>query len=172
MMFRAALVAMSLAACSDEVSPPVIVDATVDRVDAAADVAPDLAVSCESFDAGAQAGTFVEAQRLLTRRCAAGTACHGPNGQGLLNLMSTTLYDDLVRHPASQVPALSRVDPGHPERSYLWMKMEGCFTQLPGCADRAGPCGQQMPTLSPISEGFTLAEAAPVYAWIVAGAPR
>lgn len=173
MILRAALLASVLAACSDGDAPPAPVDATtVDRPDAADEAGLDVQIDCAAFDAGAQAGSFAEVQRFFNRRCAAGTACHGHNGQGMLDLASATLYDDLVRRPAAEFPALPRVDPGHPERSFLWMKMDGCFTELPGCADRTGPCGQQMPTLSPISEGFTLPEAAPVYAWIAAGAPR
>ena len=36
---------------------------------------------------------------------------------------------------------ISTVDvaPGHPERSVLWLKLDGCFEQLPGCSDAARP---------------------------------
>lgn len=132
-----------------------------------------MSIDCgpEGIDAAGPA-TFAEVQTLFVRRCAAGSACHGEGGQGSLTLLGDAVYDDLVDHPSAAFPGLPRVTPGHPERSFLWLKLDGCYTQLPGCSDASRPCGEPMPPLSPISEGFTLAEAGVLYAWIADGAPR
>ena len=137
--------------------------------------ATDAAVTVDCGPEGADVGraaTFADVEALFGRRCAAGSACHGPGGQGSLVLMGDGIYDALVEHPSVSFPSLPRVAPGHPERSLLWLKLDGCFEQLPGCSDATRPCGELMPPLSPISEGFTLSEADVLYAWIAAGAPR
>ena len=158
----AAALALALAGCGDSASPP---DAA--PVDVVVDCTADL-----TSDAAVPDPTFANVQAFFTRRCAAGASCHGAGGQGSLTLLGPSLYADLVGHPSAGFPALPRVTPGLPERSFLWLKIDGCFAQLPGCSDPNGPCGRPMPTLSPISEGFVPAEAAVVRAWIVAGAPR
>ena len=158
----AAALTATLVGCGDS-TPPNGSDAAVDVVvDCAADFSSDAAVP---------AATFTNVQAFFTRRCAAGAACHGAGGQGNLTLLGASLYGDLVGRSSAGFPALPRVTPGLPERSYLWLKISGCFTQLPGCSDPS-VCGRQMPTLSPISEGFALSEAAVVHAWILAGAPH
>lgn len=164
--FVLALVAAFIAGCSDDVPTA---DATVD---AAADV--DLTVHCDAdlpADASSPEPTFANVRSFFLRRCAAGAACHGPGGQGGLALTGASLHADLVGHPSRMFPVLPRVAPGNPDRSFLWLKVTGCFAQLPGCRAPGGTCGDPMPTLSPISEGFSLPEAAVVRAWIVAGAP-
>lgn len=135
-------------------------------------VAPP-SVDCgpEGADVGRPA-TFADVEALFVRRCAAGSACHGPGGQGSLSLVGPDVYDALVAHPAAAYPALPRVTPGHPEQSFLWLKLDGCYRDLPGCSDVDRPCGEPMPPLSPISEGFSLQEADVLRAWIVEGAPR
>lgn len=150
-----------LAACSDPTPTPV--DATVP-------ISVDCSVPTQAD--GAATPTFTDVRAFFTRRCAAGAACHGPGGRGDLVLTGDNIYADLVGHPSLAYPSVDRVVPGHPERSFLWLKIDGCFRQLPRCADTSGPCGAAMPTLSPISEGFQLSEATLVYAWIAAGAPR
>ncbi len=150
-----------LAACSDP--PPTPVDATVP-------IAVDCSVPTQAD--GAATPTFTEVRAFFTRRCAAGAACHGPGGRGDLVLTGDNIYTDLVGRRALAYPSIERVTAGHPERSFLWLKINGCYRQLPGCSEMGGPCGDPMPTLSPISEGFELSEATLVYAWIAAGAPR
>lgn len=165
--------AASVAGCSDPTPTPPV-DATVDTHDATADVPLDLTVRCDvefPADASTAAPTFANVRSFFMRRCAAGAACHGPGGQGNLSLIGTNLYSDLVGHPSELFPALPRVDPSHLERSFLWLKVAGCYTQLPGCQMPGGTCGDPMPTLSPISEGFELHEAAVLRAWIETGAP-
>jgi len=140
------------------------------HVVATPDAAVDLDCGIESGDAGV-APTFAEVQALFVRRCAAGSACHGEGGRGGLALVGGSVYADLVGHPSIGFEALPRVDPGHPERSFLWLKLDGCFAELPGC-DANDACGVRMPPLSPISEGFDLSEATVVHEWIAAGAQR
>lgn len=165
-----ALLAATLTAC-DDTPPAVVLDATVDvPIDATVDLTVDCAVTIPA-DASTQDPTFDAVRGFFLRRCAAGPACHGYGGRGSLALVGPSLYDDLVRHPSAEFASMPRVDPGHPERSFLWLKLTGCYAQLPGCRDPMGPCGQTMPTLSPISEGFMISEAAVLQAWIVAGAP-
>lgn len=134
------------------------------------DAGPSIDCGPELIDVGG-AATFADVQALFVRRCAAGAVCHGPGGQGQLELVGPSLYDDLVDHPSALYPSIPRVAPGHPEWSFLWLKLDGCYAQLPGCADPGRPCGEPMPPLSPISEGFTLSEANVLHAWIAAGAP-
>lgn len=171
----AALLASAISGCGDSTTTPPPVDATLDTAaDATADVPLDLAVTCDvelPADASTVAPTFANVRSFFMRRCAAGSACHGNGGQGDLTLLGPALYDDLVRHPSAAFPALPRVEPGNLDRSFLWLKVSGCFTQLPGCRNPGGTCGDPMPTLSPISEGFALSEAAVMRAWIAAGAP-
>jgi hypothetical protein len=134
------------------------------------DVAIDFDCGAEGGDEGV-APTFAEVQALFVRRYAAGSACHGEGARAGLALVGGSVYDDLVGHPSIGFGALPRVDPGHPERSFLWLKLDGCFAELPGCAGNDA-CGTRMPTLSPISEGFELSEATVVREWIAAGAQR
>ncbi len=63
----------------------------------------------------------------------------------------------LVSVAASQAPELALVEPGDPERSYLWRKVTG--------AD--GISGQPMPYGEPLSEGHL----GTVEAWIVGVVP-
>ena len=158
-----ALLASALVGCGDP-TPGGALDASID-------VSVDCSTDIPTGDAPDPEPTFAGVQAFFRRRCAAGSACHGDGGQGMLTLQGASLHGALVGRRAAEFPALPRVEPGHPERSFLWLKIDGCFTQLPGCSDPAGPCGRQMPTPSPISEGFALSEAAVVHAWILAGAP-
>ncbi len=175
----------AVAGCSAD-APPAARDAAADgtldvTVDAAIDVPADMVrdagtpttVDCSvtlAADATPAVHDFAAVRSFFLRRCAAGSACHGAGGQGSLTLLGDALHGDLVGHASSEFPALPRIEPGHPERSWLWLKLAGCFRQLPGCDDPARPCGETMPTLSPISEGFALSEAAVLRAWILDGA--
>jgi len=137
----------------------------------AATPAPFEGIDCgtEGSDTGTTP-TFAAVQALFVRRCAAGAACHGA-GSALV-LVGPSVYDDLVGRPSMGFAPLPRVDPGHPERSFLWLKLDGCFTELSGCSSPGNGCGVRMPPLSPISEGFDPSEAAIVREWIAAGAAR
>lgn len=76
-------------------------------------------------------------QRLLTRNCA---ACHNAQDpQGGLDLQPDHAYANLVGKRATQVD-LPLVDPGRPERSYLYRKLVGTQLEVGGQGD-AMPVG-------------------------------
>jgi hypothetical protein len=87
-------------------------------------------------------------------------------------LEGPNVYASIVRVPSVEAPYLSRIAPGDPERSWIWIKLIGCFNQIPDCQANPVQCGAVMPMNSPISEGFQLSEAAVLYDWIRAGAPN
>jgi hypothetical protein len=108
--------------------------------------------------------------------CAAGCAniyCHGSRGaSGGLSFETMDLaYERLVGAGAGRIPSsdgsptcsmtpLLRVEPGHPERSLLYLKI----------AESTAPCGLPMP---PPNQGFTsltVAQQEQLRAWIAMGA--
>lgn len=101
--------------------------------------------------------TFAPVVRLFATTCA-GTSCHsnGPGGQ----------FPPLVDEPASAwidekshaSPNASLVVPGHPEQSFLYLKLTGA----------QGPSGG---ALMPLGAAMPIAQADLVRAWIAAGAP-
>ena len=89
------------------------------------------------------------------------TGCHAGNDapEGLI-LTAGSAYSNLVNVPSPQVPSLERVDPGHPEDSYLLIKVRG--------SDRMAPGTSQMPIRQDLSEAqITLLEE-----WIANGAEQ
>ncbi len=66
---------------------------------------------------------------------------------------------NLVGIPASQLGSMSRVEPGAPERSYLWLKLEGRH-------HAAGGYGEQIPVV------WTDEERMRIQTWIEQGANR
>ncbi len=51
---------------------------------------------------------------------------------GYLVIDPESAHANLVGVPAYGYPALQRVEPGSPERSYLWMKLTGKYLELGG----------------------------------------
>ncbi len=109
--------------------------------------------------------------------------CHGDGAaSGDLNLRLTTdLTELLVNKPACEAPSLMLVEPGAPERSWLYIKLtgetkEGSRDLAPdpswgepgqGCEDATG-FGKKMPeTGSPLSEE----KVEQIRQWILDGAP-
>jgi hypothetical protein len=148
---------------------PVVDDAPVDDapvVDARGDDAPDAPVAPAPFS---------QVQEIFTRTCST-AACHGRGADGgggsggLFLTDGTTSYRAMVNQPSDQVPRLRLVEPGHPERSYLVVKIEGSMRSLqPECATSPGrnPCGVQMPQLAaPLSPS----ERTLIRNWILSGA--
>ncbi len=67
---------------------------------------------------------------LLVKECG---YCHMREERyGYLVIDPDSAYANLVGIPAHGYPALQRVEPGSPERSYLWLKMTGQYLALGG----------------------------------------
>lgn len=104
--------------------------------------------------------TFVRVQQeILTPTCAL-SACHDPFfPQEALILSNGRSYALLVNIPSRQVPALDRVEPGDPDASYLYRKVNG----------GPGITGDRMPQGRP---ALTAAQLALLRDWIRRGAPN
>ncbi len=135
-----------------------------------------LAAGC-SADPGPNAApdggppTYENVQAIFTRSCAQFNACHNASGAGgMLVLAPGMSLDQLIRHPAVQVPHLQRVVPGDPDHSYLMTKLDGTMNTLPECrtTDGSTPCGLAMPqSAPPLAPELRNA----IREWIRAGAP-
>ena len=78
-------------------------------------------------------------QPIFTQNCAV-SGCHdGASSAAGLNLEAGQAYGNLVEVASTQVPSLSRVAPGDPEKSYLFMKHSGA----------SGIVGDRMPRTNP-----------------------
>jgi hypothetical protein len=97
---------------------------------------------------------------ITTGSCTLGL-CHGEgaSGGGLTLQPRARAYESLVNAPSRgrqcAVLGLREVEPGHPERSLLFLKL----TEV--------PCGSQMPPDEPLGQ----AAFAQVERWILEGAP-
>ncbi len=106
-------------------------------------------------------------QPLLVARCAT-VACHTsapPNAEPVLE--AGRIYDGLVRAGSLNVPAMVRIEPHRPMRSYLVRKILG--RRIPDRTERM-PSG--CPDAPPSGGCLTPAETAAIVAWIAGGAPR
>jgi hypothetical protein len=99
--------------------------------------------------------------RIFERRGCTAETCHGGAVSGGLDLRSSAAYASL--NDASKGSALRRVEPGSPDRSFLYLKLKAA-TQ-PGSVQVSG---SPMPSgAAPLSEN----ELEAVRVWIAAGAP-
>ncbi len=110
-------------------------------------------------DPGVAALTFTQIQTQIFTPVCARAGCHaaGSSPSGLV-LEAGQSYGNLVGHPAAESP-LDRVSPGHPEASYILLKLRG----------DPSITGGRMPLGGPYLPG---AEIDGIAAWIRAGAPR
>ncbi len=117
---------------------------------------------------GGGALTWSQVQSEVISGCTA-ALCHGAGNQnGVIELGDANAYAMLVGAASSEVPTMNYIEPGDPQTSYLYRKLEG--TQVSACSE-AGlntmQCGEQMPRGRPalsadLREGLRL--------WIVGGA--
>ncbi|RMF61073.1 MAG: hypothetical protein D6746_06025 [Bacteroidetes bacterium] len=102
--------------------------------------------------------SFADVQNIFTASCAL-SGCHTgtfpPQG---LNLSAGQAYGNLVGVPSQEDPSLNRVEPGDPDRSYLYLKITGA----PGIRGGRMPLGRD-----PLPQ----AQIDLIRAWIEAGAP-
>lgn len=139
----------------------------------------------DDADAGGDgAALYVAAAEVLTVRCAQ-ARCHGPvPAYELLELTADRcdLTRPLLDVPACEYDLMDRVEPGQPERSWLWLKLTAPHDERyqlqfepddawspsrdPRCAE-AGFGTRMPPPGFPLSD----AERETIRAWILAGAP-
>lgn len=138
---------------------PADTGAGVDVVDAGP--APDAGGDVGGLDAGPDtsctpAVPYDDVQAIWNKRC---TGCHVGAALGGLSLDKGEAQ--LVGKPAGAVPALDRVEPGDPSKSYLWLKLTDQHKA-------AGGGGSPMPV-----GGYPLpqAELDTIEAWILGLAP-
>lgn len=98
-----------------------------------------------------------DVQPIFDREC---TKCHGTKEKkSKLDLSAAESYNALVNVPSRQAPATSRVKPGDPEQSYLWLKL-----------DHRAPEGSGMPKGFFFSKRLPQKDLDTIKAWIAAGA--
>ena len=122
-------------------------------------------VACSESDAGLSAppptSGFAAVQTIFTGNCAY-SGCHaGTNPQQGMDLSAGRAYDNTVGVASRQVPRLLRIEPDHPDSSYIVLKLEGN-------AGAVGGVGTQMPLGGMLSQ----AQIETVRAWVASGAPR
>jgi len=123
-------------------------------------------------DAGpGESATYARvAEEIFAERC---TGCHNGTARGRDPVLEPAVaHGVLVGRSSDRVPEVSLVEPGAPERSFLYRKLAG--THLDLCTEHGvapDDCGDRMPRglgAVPLTE----AELALVRDWIAAGAPR
>lgn len=93
--------------------------------------------------------------------------CHEAGGEwALLDMTPGNAYDAIVEAVGNQNQLMNLVEPGDPDASYLWAKLNG--TQV-----EAGGSGVDMPKARAGEEAgiLTTAELETIEAWIAQGAP-
>lgn len=88
------------------------------------------------FDRHPTCPTGIDVEQLLVARCGS-SLCHGGEGGGTpqadLDLTSPGFASNLVGVPSTECAGHLRIDPVHPENSFLLAKIEG---PPAGCGDR------------------------------------
>ena len=98
-----------------------------------------------------------EVQPIFDREC---VKCHGPKKKkAKLDLSATEFYKALVGVPSREVPSIPRIQPGDPERSYLWLKL-----------DHRSQEGSGMPKGFLSAKRLSQKDLDAIRAWILAGA--
>jgi hypothetical protein len=123
--------------------------------------------SCDDADEEAEptiAPTLASLRAGIFRVGCSFNACHGgPVGQAGLNLEAEDLYTELITHPVEAGTDLQLIEPGDPERSWLYQRISNCEP-----TDASGEVVPNMPFNSPVllKDGLIAA----VREWIAAGA--
>lgn len=80
---------------------------------------------------------------LIEVRC----GCHDAfeRAGGMWDLTEDGAYDVLVGVPSNDVPTMARVEPGDPEASYLYLKINDRQGEVGGFGDRMPPTGFALP---------------------------
>ena len=145
---------------------------------------PDAGPRCPpEEDTSGPAVSFTSDLMLLFRGSCAFSGCHDELtksaglflGAGVIGPDATVMTPAevyaSVMAPATTTPDLPRVTPGHPERSFLFLKVEGCQNGM-GLTCRGAianaPCGDRMPALS---DELSVEKRRVLARWIQQGAP-
>lgn len=107
----------------------------------------------------------VDIQPIWDAKCV--EACHEPDGEwGFLLDMSGDGYAAIVGVASSQVASMNHVEPGDPENSYLWHKINNTQASV-------GGSGLAMPKARAgmMAAMMTADELATIEEWIAGGAP-
>jgi hypothetical protein len=119
--------------------------------------APDAGVPCFCSDATYDVPSVVAVRGAIDQICSSTDGCHGTSNGGHLYLSVGNEFQPLIDVPSFEEPWLLRVDPGHPDRSYVYMKL-ACEGGIEGGCMPLGSGGD--PRLARI-----------FHDWIEAGAP-
>lgn len=115
--------------------------------------------STSSSSTGGVIPAFADVQAIFSERCSCHLTMPSPaNGQ--MELSEGKAYGNIVSVPSSEAPMLSRIEPGDPTKSYLWLKLTGGYLE-------AGGNGDPMP----LGPDPTPEQLDTIEAWILAGAP-
>jgi hypothetical protein len=103
---------------------------------------PTRTVTVEGGGGGGEATLTAVQNQIFTPSCAS-SGCHG-NGsaQAGLSLDAGSAYGNIVNVASSEMPSMDRIEPGDPDNSYLWRKVNGG----PGISGGQMPLGR--PALS------------------------
>lgn len=119
-----------------------------------------------TFTTGDPTPTFdAEIQPILDEHCV--MACHEPDGEwGFLLDLSGYAYESIVGVPSPQFVSMSIIEPGEPNASYLWHKVNGTQASI-------GGSGLMMPKPRSGMQAtvLTAEQLETIEQWIVQGAP-
>lgn len=166
------------AACGDQGSDDANTTATTDAGNTqpdARDVTLDATMEQDAPPDAPAVPSFAFLQEtIFTARCGERN-CHGDAGAtGTPDLRLEVAYDAIVAQPSRRLPAMNYIEPGDPERSFIFHKLAGTEGEACQALDQApNGCGGPMPpnfAQQPGPLADTDIEA--LRRWIVAGAPR
>ncbi len=81
--------------------------------------------ACKPPKGGATISFARNIEPIFDRSCAVAASCHAGPGSANLDLTAGIAYRQIVNVRSTQQPALKRVDPGKPDKSYLVHKIQG-----------------------------------------------
>ncbi|MBN2801086.1 MAG: c-type cytochrome [Deltaproteobacteria bacterium] len=149
---EAAPAAVPTEAAPTEAAPTGAAPAAASGEAAPSEAAP-AAAPAEAAPAAAAAVGWADVSPIFTSNCA---PCHSPGKSGGLKIS----YENMVGVAAHQAK-LNQVEPGSPEQSYVWHKLNGTQASV-------GGSGGLMPTKGKLPA----ADLEKIKAWITAGAPQ
>lgn len=119
----------------------------------------DTPTSSTTATTGGTAPAFADIQAIFTATCSCHLTSPSP-GNGQMELTDGKAHANIVGVPSSGLPAMNRIEPGDPDNSYLWLKINGGYVE-------AGGKGDPMPLIGDLTQE----QLDTIEAWIIAGAP-